>query len=453
MPSKAELAEAVKDLQRGSSEAKEAWGNYCTQWLQGVRNPYSHDATTLQDFLTAYEQGQVEGSGAAVEVEEVEEGDEGEATLVERFKARQRSDDAFKQAWAAHCVKHLGGYKDPSLHESSVVQAFITSYDEGTLDVAPDARADTESASWAELVKKIKQMQRTDPAGKKAWIAYCEEHLGGKRDPGVHDEEVLRGFLEARAEGGFEEDCSESSKVELVERIKKLQRTDDAAKQAWGDYCGGVRDPSRHDAEFLQAFLGSLGGSPSAGRRARAKAAAPAGKGKACEEFIRHGQWLSAAFKQAWSTYCSAYGAEHANPAAQQAFVAEFAEYAGQLLLGDLEQQGAAPDGDAEAGQKRQAEAPAAGEPPKAKARLEGTATAARKVSLKRSVVAEVRRLNSSGSLLAEIQLSRVAGPLSQLDEAAALGALVGLEAAGAVEDPSAFICQAAEALLTGPEA
>lgn len=46
---------------------------------------------------------------------------------------------------------------------------------------------------------------------------------------------------------------------DLVTRVKQLQRSDKAKKLAWGDYCdqhlGGVRDPARHDASVLQGWL------------------------------------------------------------------------------------------------------------------------------------------------------------------------------------------------------
>lgn len=45
----------------------------------------------------------------------------------------------------------------------------------------------------------------------------------------------------------------------LVQQVKVIQRSSDALKAVWHRWCdeekGGIRDPSRHDIEFLQRFL------------------------------------------------------------------------------------------------------------------------------------------------------------------------------------------------------
>eukprot|EP00933_Yihiella_yeosuensis_P004235 TRINITY_DN108610_c0_g1_i1.p1 TRINITY_DN108610_c0_g1~~TRINITY_DN108610_c0_g1_i1.p1 ORF type:complete len:309 (-),score=74.96 TRINITY_DN108610_c0_g1_i1:52-978(-) len=50
-----------------------------------------------------------------------------------------------------------------------------------------------------------------------------------------------------------------AEKANLVDSIKQLQREGAGPKQSWWDYCdgqlGGVRDPNRHDAATLRAFL------------------------------------------------------------------------------------------------------------------------------------------------------------------------------------------------------
>merc|ERR1740129_1186637 len=55
----------------------------------------------------------------------------------------------------------------------------------------------------------------------------------------------------------------EPSKDQLVFKVKAFQRSSEEQKQAWWTHCdtslAGVRDPARHDATTLQAFLSSHG--------------------------------------------------------------------------------------------------------------------------------------------------------------------------------------------------
>mmetsp|Transcript_125918 Transcript_125918/g.356111 ORF Transcript_125918/g.356111 Transcript_125918/m.356111 type:complete len:174 (+) Transcript_125918:11-532(+) len=50
---------------------------------------------------------------------------------------------------------------------------------------------------------------------------------------------------------------------ELVLRVKAAQRQSEDSKQRWWAWCdahgGGVRDPQRHSAEFLEEFVDGLG--------------------------------------------------------------------------------------------------------------------------------------------------------------------------------------------------
>eukprot|EP00420_Gonyaulax_spinifera_P025321 CAMPEP_0197903102 /NCGR_PEP_ID=MMETSP1439-20131203/55115_1 /TAXON_ID=66791 /ORGANISM="Gonyaulax spinifera, Strain CCMP409" /LENGTH=60 /DNA_ID=CAMNT_0043524191 /DNA_START=71 /DNA_END=250 /DNA_ORIENTATION=+ len=50
-------------------------------------------------------------------------------------------------------------------------------------------------ADKANLVEQIKSIQRSDPAAKQEWWAYCETHLEGVKDPNRHDASTLRYFL------------------------------------------------------------------------------------------------------------------------------------------------------------------------------------------------------------------------------------------------------------------
>lgn len=57
---------------------------------------------------------------------------------------------------------------------------------------------------------------------------------------------------------------------ELAAKVKEFQRSGWEAKEAWHSYCdgkgGGVRDPLKHDAAFLRAFLDTTGRSGKGGK-------------------------------------------------------------------------------------------------------------------------------------------------------------------------------------------
>jgi hypothetical protein len=113
-----------------------------------------------------------------------------------------------------------------------------------------------------ELVEKIKDMQRSDPTAKQKWWEYTDQNHGGVHDPKRHDVTVLQGFVSQMELMGMVIPGSGSEKWELVKKIKDMQRSDPAAKQKWWDYTdqnlGGVHDPKKHDVTVLQTFLTNM---------------------------------------------------------------------------------------------------------------------------------------------------------------------------------------------------
>lgn len=133
-------------------------------------------------------------------------------------------------------------------------------------------------ANKAELVEQIKSLQRSDQDMKQAWGAYCDQQLGGVRDPNRHDVGALQAFLSSYSSGPgatsyngsgsrgtsyaaapWNMQGQDEDQVALAQQVKDLQRSDPECKQAWAEYCdsslGGTRDPNRHDAGTLQGFL------------------------------------------------------------------------------------------------------------------------------------------------------------------------------------------------------
>ena len=92
---------------------------------------------------------------------------------------------------------------------------------------------------------------RSDQGSKQLWSDYCDQQLGGVRDPIRHE-----------AHPPPDRDKVTGHKAALVKQVKNLQRSDTESSLAWRDYCdqqlGGVRDPNRHEAGALQTFLNGV---------------------------------------------------------------------------------------------------------------------------------------------------------------------------------------------------
>merc|ERR1740138_835015 len=110
-----------------------------------------------------------------------------------------------------------------------------------------------------DLVASIKEIQKNDPGGKAQWIAFCDMHGGGKRDPTKHSEDLLRTFLQSYTPGQIQTDGEGSS---IQDTTKMLQKRSEAFKSIWAQYCmamgAGVNDPKKHDAEYHIAFYDHL---------------------------------------------------------------------------------------------------------------------------------------------------------------------------------------------------
>lgn len=147
----------------------------------------------------------------------------------------------------------------------------------------------------------------------------------------------------------------QSPQGDLVDSVKKLQRTDPEAKQAWvwytSEYGENTRDPSKHTAQFLEDFLrqyngGTLtglsappeynaGGSYAGGSYAGGSYGsygASADDGPSLAELVRSGQRKSATWRKCWSQYRENYGQAgfKNDPAAHdEEFLVSFLEFLG----------------------------------------------------------------------------------------------------------------------------
>lgn len=230
--------------------------------------------------------------------------------LVNQVKALQRSCPAAKQTWWDYCDANLGGIRDPGKHDENVLQAFLSSYNSGSLPTSTVTAAT--QGSNAGLNEFIKTGQRHSQVFKTAWENYCTQHGNPKFDPTIYDQKFITGFIDwvgrsatgmggmmqmggfgmpnmygmptmnmmqggmkRRMDGSFQATPSskrqapskvgggDSTKSGLVEKIKSLQRSSDEEKQSWWEHCdtllNGIRDPNRHDVDALQSYLASRG--------------------------------------------------------------------------------------------------------------------------------------------------------------------------------------------------
>lgn len=107
-------------------------------------------------------------------------------------------------------------------------------------------------------ILKLKELQRNDAVGKTQWEAYTDQHGGGVRDPSKHEADFVWGFLESYGSGVRLE-----VKNPLVPLFKEGQRRSPAWKRCWEAYCTSqghkYYDPAKHDQAALSGFINYLG--------------------------------------------------------------------------------------------------------------------------------------------------------------------------------------------------
>jgi len=214
--------------------------------------------------------------------------------------------------------------------------------------------------SHAAVVDQIKGMQRTSEAAKKAWWHHADTALGGVRDPSRHDEHVLRAFLRQYQSGGMAQPA--------------------AAAAAWpsqGAY-GGGGVWSLWASPQAAAYMGGGGGG------------GPAGDGLAGG--IKEGQRRSQVWREAWQKFCAVKGRAYNDPARHTEWeLVDFLDYAGELTSAGLDAQ-ADQQGVDLAGRGIKRAAPASDWEPSAKRpAISGGAD-----SLKTSLVVKVKELQRS---------------------------------------------------------
>lgn len=280
--SKIQLISEIKELQRSTPDAKQAWWDFCDAHLGGIRDPARHDASVLEEFL-----GMVQGTGS-------------------RSKGGRGGKGPSKGSMPARSAPSFGGKGGPVVGGRGAMPAF------SQFQFAPAAApmmmrgAPPGGAAGGpiDLVSFIKTGQRLSQHWKTAWQMYVRSQGSDWNDPAKHDDDFIVAFLdyigecvEAQIQAGASSRPSSpasdrgskgggkvrsmkggatngappakrqrkaaappaNGKASLVERVKSFQRKDPESKELWWGFCdaehNGVRDPARHPEEVLKEFL------------------------------------------------------------------------------------------------------------------------------------------------------------------------------------------------------
>lgn len=161
--------------------------------------------------------------------------------LVGFIKTGQKQSSSFKDAWQTYCGMYGGGINDPGRHEAPFTVGFIDYL--GQL-----AQADF----GAVAAYPMPMMMGACSGGVSPWDKGPRKRSGGM----MYDEPPKRKKAVGPV-GGVGGD----EKADLVDRVKGLQRRDPETKAAWWAFTDenheGVHDPNRHTKETLQEFLSS----------------------------------------------------------------------------------------------------------------------------------------------------------------------------------------------------
>ncbi|CAE8652497.1 unnamed protein product, partial [Polarella glacialis] len=194
----------------------------------------------------------------------------------------------------------------------------------------------------AELVDQVKALQRSDPGAKQVWWDFCEQSLGGVKDPNRHDANVLedwlvdyqRGAAAARPPSGgtcISMDLGPRKgkgrppvhvkppvRYEAPVRYERERAPAAAPPPTWSHYAPPPAAP--------------YGYGPPAHAHAPPAAAPPS-----LPDFVKLGQRTSGHWKSAWQTYCAIYGNGFNDPAKHDdTFIRGFLDYVGELATDGL---------------------------------------------------------------------------------------------------------------------
>jgi len=280
----------VKDLQRQDHIAKDQWHAYVDVHGQGTRDPSKHTVEFLQGFLNFFH------SGGRLQPHD------DSAELAHYIKMGQKKSQNWKNVWQQYCTAFSPtGKHDPTTYDGQFLTKFLDYMAQlatmsmmgvtqmpasgvqampGLASEPPQKRMREGSSMGAStgdpvkdsLVNRVKSFQRQGEQNKQLWCMYCDNYLGGVRDPARHDSSKLQDFVEAHGVpeapprdrmGGGAVASMDPAKDKLVNAVKSFQREGEMQRELWWNFCdtqlGGIRDPSRHEPVMLRQFLQANG--------------------------------------------------------------------------------------------------------------------------------------------------------------------------------------------------
>lgn len=197
----------------------------------GLRNPRLMPESFVREFLSKYS----EGSLPAVETASDE--------MLAQIDALIKKDPAIWKQWLGFCNLEGGGTCDPKLKSAAFLRHFIARY--------------TEDKASAETVEEFKNITRANPVFEIQWLQYKDRnYVSSTRSPKVLPDRFVREFLSELSAGTLP--LVEMASEDMVRDLRELCK-DKAISKEWQGYCNaignGTRDPRRHPASFVQAFL------------------------------------------------------------------------------------------------------------------------------------------------------------------------------------------------------
>lgn len=233
-PQKEELVSRVKWIQRSGEEGKKQWYAFCDATRTGNRDPNRHTEESLSMFLDAYAKGEspelhaalAGGDGRVLRLRGVPfQSDVLDVVDFVREYGVEQTDVSLgcssggKATGEAYVVFPTAELAERALDEKQkheirgrYIELFKSSHEEkergsvsspaGAAQLAlTHASGFSEDSGKAELVDRVKRIQRNSFEGKEQWYAYCDATRTGNRDPSRHTAESLSNFLEAYARG------------------------------------------------------------------------------------------------------------------------------------------------------------------------------------------------------------------------------------------------------------
>lgn len=285
------LLETVEIIVQTDPEGYHAWFEYCCleapeestdaadhpfEFLQGFLQRVRDDPQ-LPEALKVIASKADQGNGARV----AEGGaDDSHEFLIWQVKRMQHLKPEVRIAWQDYCKTFGKGTRDPGRHGTDYLLKFREEHPEAAAEAAAEAKArpelvsghgqrkrrsdggpvDKTSRRHEKLVDIVQRLNKSSKSNRTLWNDFI---CGRAHDPKAYSVNELQSFVDKAKAGCHNDRESQTDLTEkelLIIRLKEVQRAHQpVAGDEWNEYCdaegGGIRKPSRHDADFIRRFL------------------------------------------------------------------------------------------------------------------------------------------------------------------------------------------------------